>query len=44
MRGDGCNCFQRGRGGGGEKAPRCRRRMTQQRARAMAREVEGDDW
>jgi hypothetical protein len=25
----GCSYFQRGRGGGGEAAPWCRRRMTQ---------------
>jgi hypothetical protein len=28
----GCDRFQRGRGGGGEAAPRYRRRTTQQRA------------
>jgi hypothetical protein len=28
----GCYRFHRGRGGGGKAAPRCRRRMTQQRA------------
>jgi hypothetical protein len=26
-----CIRFHRGRGGGGKEAPRCRRRMTQQR-------------
>jgi hypothetical protein len=28
----GCGRFHRGRGGGGEAAPRCQRRMTQRRA------------
>jgi hypothetical protein len=27
----GCDRFRRGRGGGGEAAPRCRRRMTHRR-------------
>jgi hypothetical protein len=30
----GCSHFQRGRGGGGEVAPRCHRQMTQRRAAA----------
>jgi hypothetical protein len=28
----GCDCFRRGRGGGGKATQRCQRRMTQQRA------------
>jgi hypothetical protein len=27
----GCDCFHRARGGGGEVAPRCRRRATHRR-------------